>query len=75
MTATTLTIFSLLILIFMLVGGIIGYMIHTHQSNKLSAYMHPEMYDQHGNLIPDEIVAFRFENNYDYETEDSEEDD
>ena len=73
MTATTLTIFSLLILIFLLVGGIIGYMIHTHQSNKLS--MHPEMYDQHGNLIPDEIVAFRFENNYDYETEDNSEED
>ena len=37
--------------------------------------MHPEMYDQHGNLIPDEIVAFRFENNYDYETEDNSEED
>ena len=25
----------------------------------------PEMFDPSGNLIPDEIVAFRFENNYD----------
>ena len=24
--------------------------------------MHPEMYDLKGNLIPDEIIAFRFEN-------------
>ena len=23
---------------------------------------HPEMFDNHGNLIPDEIIAFRFEN-------------
>ena len=33
---------------------------------------HPEMFDINGNLVPDEIVAFRFENNYD---NDSEEDD
>ena len=33
---------------------------------------HPEMFDINGNLVPDEIVAFRFEN-YDennYEDED-----
>ena len=58
MTATTLTIFSLLTLIFMLVGGIIGYMIHTHQSNKLS--MHPEMYDGEGNLVDDDLFYLRY---------------
>ena len=32
--------------------------------------MHPEMYDLKGNIIPDEIIAFRFENlNFDNETE------
>ena len=34
---------------------------------------HPEMFDPSGNLIPDEIVAFRFENNYD--NNDEEDDD
>ena len=34
---------------------------------------HPEMFDPNGNLVPDEIVAFRFENNYDNDNE--EEDD
>ena len=30
--------------------------------------MHPEMYDLKGNVIPDEIIAFRFENlNFDSE--------
>ena len=29
------------------------------------AYTHPEMYDENGMLIPDEIVAVRFENNDD----------
>ena len=33
---------------------------------------HPEMFDPQGNLIPDDIVAFRFEN---YDNENSEEDD
>ena len=32
---------------------------------------HPEMFDGNGNLVPDEVIAFRFENNYD----DSEEED
>jgi hypothetical protein len=29
--------------------------------------LHPEMFDENGNLIPDEIVAVRFENTDDYE--------
>ena len=33
---------------------------------------HPEMFDENGNLVTDEVIAFRFEN-YDYE--DDEEDD
>ena len=32
--------------------------------------LHPEMFDENGQLIPDEIVAVRFEN--DYEDEDEE---
>jgi hypothetical protein len=36
-------------------------------------YTHPEMFDENGNLIPDEILAVRFENNYD-DNEDEEED-
>jgi len=35
-------------------------------------YAHPEMFDENGNLAPDEIIAVRFEN-YDPDTE--EEDD
>jgi len=34
--------------------------------------LHPEMFDHNGNLIPDEIVAVRFENSED--TEEYEED-
>ena len=34
---------------------------------------HPEMFDNQGNLIPDEVIAFNFENYHDYN--DTEEDD
>ena len=37
-------------------------------------YTHPEMFDENGNLIPDEILAVRFENNYDDDNDDDEED-
>jgi hypothetical protein len=34
--------------------------------------MHPEMFDENGHLIPDEIVAVRFENSEDFEEYDDE---
>jgi hypothetical protein len=27
-------------------------------------YTHPEMFDENGNVLPDEILAVRFENDY-----------
>ena len=30
---------------------------------------HPEMFDENGNLIPDQVIAFNFEN---YDNEDNE---
>lgn len=29
--------------------------------------IHPEFFDNNGNIIPDEVIAFRFENDYDYD--------
>ena len=57
------------------VGVILGYILRTYiQDNNQNAYTyHPEMFDENGQLVPDEIVAVRFENNYDNNTE--EEDD
>ena len=34
---------------------------------------HPEMFDENGNLIPDQVIAFNFEN-YDNENNSDEED-
>jgi len=61
----TLTISTVVSLLSLLVGGVIGWMARTYTLEKVqfSQYpSHPEMYDENGNLIADEIVAFRFEN-------------
>ena len=34
----------------------------------------PEMFDGQGNLIPDEVIAFNFENYHDYEDNSEDED-
>jgi hypothetical protein len=46
---------------------------HSYETTPQYVYTHPEMLDANGNLIPDEIVAVRFEN-YD-NAEETEEDD
>lgn len=75
MLAAELTIFSLVSLLFLLVGGVIGWITkqHVYSNQQLQVYTHPEMFDNNGNVIPDEIIAVRFENYHDYD-EDEEED-
>ncbi len=74
MTAATITIFSLITFQFLLVGGIIGYIVNEQlQRQVLPFNLHPEMLDEYGNVLPDEILAVRFEN--DYETQDNDEED
>jgi hypothetical protein len=69
-----LTFTVLFTLLFFIVGGIIGWMLKQYQLEKLymTLNMHPEMFDANGNILPDEILAIRFENDYD-EYEDEEE--
>ena len=68
--AIALTFGTLVAVLFLCVGGIIGWLYKEHQQRYNISEMHPEMYDLKGNVIPDEIIAFRFENlNFDSETE------
>ena len=75
-TTVLLVIFSMLCLTFLILGGIIGWLAQQNNyinlQNQGVAFSHPEMYDENGNLIPDEIVAVRFENNDDSEEDDDE---
>ena len=75
MTIVTLTLTTVVSLLALLVGGMIGWMARQHSYETTPQYMwtHPEMLDENGNLVPDEIVAVRFEN-YDT-TEDNDEED
>ena len=76
MLAVTLTISTLISIMFFFVGGVVGWLAKEHFYTNNIAYTHPEMFDENGNVLPDEILAVRFENNYDdydYEEEDDDE--
>jgi hypothetical protein len=74
MLAVTLTISTLVSIMFFFVGGVVGWLAKEHFYTTNIAYTHPEMFDENGNVLPDEILAVRFENNYD-DYEDEEDDD
>ena len=58
---------------FLLIGLIGGWILREYLLNyQDSPRLHPEFFDQHGNVVPDEVVAVRFEEGL---FEDSEEED
>ena len=72
-TIVTLTLTTVVSLLALLVGGMIGWLArqHSYETTPQIVYTHPEMFDENGQLVPDEILAVRFENNYDNDEEDS----
>ena len=76
MTIVTLTLTTVVSLLALLVGGMIGWMArqHSYETTPQVVYTHPEMFDANRQLVPDEILALRIENNYDT-NEDSDEED
>ena len=76
MTIVTLTLTTVVSFLALLVGGMIGWMArqHSYETTPQVVYTHPEMFDANGQLVPDEILALRIENNYD-NNEDSDEED
>ena len=59
----------------LVVGVILGWVSREYMMNyREIPRQHPEMFDINGNLVPDDIVAFRFENNYDTSEEDDNDD-
>ena len=67
----TLTLSTIMSLLALIVGGVIGWVArqHSYETTPQNMYGHPEMYDANGNIIPDEIIAVRFENDNNEETE------
>ena len=70
MLAISLVYGSFLTILFLIVGLIGGWVAREYFMNYHEIKVHPEMFDSNGNILPDEIVAFRFEN-YDNEEDDS----
>ena len=71
MTIVTLTLTTVVSFLALLVGGMIGWMArqHSYETTPQVVYTHPEMFDENGQLVPDEILALRIE------THDNDEDD
>lgn len=67
-----LTMAVMMTLLFFVVGGIVGWIANRTFLENQPINMHPEFFDNDGNIIPDEILAVRFENNYDSFEEDDE---
>ena len=74
--AITLTLTTVVALLALLVGGMIGWMAreHSYETTPQVVYTHPEMFDANGQLVPDEILALRIET-HDTSEENDEDDD
>jgi hypothetical protein len=55
---------SLFIVLFFMVGAIIGWLVNRHVIEMSPLNLHPEMFDSSGNIIPDEVLAVRFEEGF-----------
>ena len=74
MLAVSLVFGSFLTILFLILGVVVGWTAREYMMNYREVPRpHPEMFDEQGNLIPDEILAVRFENDYDYDNEEDDE--
>jgi len=64
MLAITLTFAVLSSIMFLGLGTVIGYIFKEYTLDQQARYIptHPEMFDENGHLIPDEVFSVRFEN-------------
>jgi hypothetical protein len=74
-TAYVITFITMFTLLFFMTGGIIGWLVYRHALETRPPYLHPEFFDENGQVVPDEIVSVRFENDYYGYDDENEEDD
>ena len=74
MEATDLVFSSLITIMFFLVGIIGGWNLREYLLNyQDTPRLHPEFFDEHGNVVPDEVVSVRFEEGlFDHSEDDDE---
>lgn len=71
-----LTFTTLFCVMFLCIGLIGGWIFKQYQVERIYGIrnIHPEFLDSNGNVVPDEVLAVRFENGY-FDDEDVEEED
>lgn len=74
-TAYVITFLVMFMFLFFITGGITGWLVYRHVLETRPPYLHPEFFDENGQVIPDEIVSVRFENDYDYDYDEEENED
>ena len=71
MLAVSIVFAAFLFILFLIVGVIGGWVARDYMMNYQEVdKIHTEMYDRNGNIVPDEIEAFRFENHDNNDEED-----
>jgi hypothetical protein len=73
-SAYVITFTIMFTLLFFMVGSIIGWLTYRHLLESRPPYLHPEFFDENGQVIPDEVVAVRFEEGYFDDDEDDDDD-
>lgn len=61
MLAVTLVFTVLFVIMALSVGALFGWVYRDYVYSNRPINLHPEMFDEDGNIMPDEIIAFRFE--------------
>ncbi len=65
MLAISLVFGSFLTVLFLIVGLLVGWTAREYMMNYREVpKLHPEFYDQNGNVIPDEVLAVSFNPDY-----------
>lgn len=75
MLAVSLVLGSFLTILFLIVGIMAGWVAREYMMNyREIPRIHPEMFDSNGQLIPDEVLAIRFEEGY-FDSDDDDDED
>jgi hypothetical protein len=76
MLATSLVLGSFLAILFLIVGLLAGWVAREYMMNYQDRpKLHPEFFDEKGNVIPDEVLAISFNPDYFEDDEDEEDED
>jgi hypothetical protein len=69
MIAITLVFCVMFFITSLVLGAVVGWLYKEYTYSQHPMNLHPEMFDENGNVVPDSIIAFSFDGEYDEEEE------